>query len=116
MFLFRSARIKSLSKKMLGNMKPTEIFELVTDRQMKQSDVPLWVESMITEFCTILTQRFEFYEARYLNRFEHATTLIEKMVHYRKIWVNWDGLEPFPWREERPIKYYFDSNLQDYKI
>lgn len=114
MFLFRSARTKQLSRKMLGNMKPSEILELVKDRQMQDSDVPRWVEAMIAEFCTILVQRFEFYEARYRNRYADATSLIEKMTRYRTVWVNWDGLEPFPWREERPIKYYYDSHLQNH--
>lgn len=114
MFLFHSTRTKNLSKKMLGNMKPAEILELVQDHQIKGSDVPQWVEAMIEEFCTVLVQRFAFYEARYQNRFPNAGTFIEKMVHYRNVWVNWDGLEPFPWREARPIKYYYDSNLQDY--
>ena len=79
MFLFRSNRTKNLSKKMLGNMKPSEIVELVKDDQMRGSDVPRWVEAMIEEFCTILLQRFEFYEARYRNRFSDSTSLIEKM-------------------------------------
>ena len=99
---------------MLGNMKPSEILELVSDDQIQGSDVPQWVEAMITEYCTILVQRFDFYEARYVNRFPEATSLIEKMAHYRRLWVNWDGLEPFPWREERPIKYYYDANLRSY--
>ena len=113
MFLFHSIRTKLVSRKMLGNMKPSEILELVKDDQVKRSDVPRWVNSMIEEYCTILVRRFEFYEARYRNRFANAVTPIEKMVHYRLVWVNWDGLEPFPWREERPIKYYFDVNIQD---
>ena len=105
---------------MLGNMKPSEILEMVEDAQIKESDVPRWVEAMIEEYCTILLQRFDFYEARYTNRFPEATTFIEKMTRYRSLWVNWDGLEPFPWREERPIKYYYDANLRsrvrDYRI
>ena len=103
-----------LSKKMLGNMKPSEVLELVNDMQIKRSDVPRWVEAMIDEFCTVLVQRINFYEARYRNRYALANTLIEKLSLYRTLWVNWDGLEPFPWREERPIKYYYDSNLQDH--
>lgn len=114
MFLFRSNRTKNLSKKMLGNMKPAEILEMVKDSQLKESDVPQWVEAMIAEFCTVLVRRFDFYDARYQNRYADASTLIEKMVVYRTLWVNWDGLEPFPWREERPIKYYFDSNIRNY--
>ena len=112
MLLFHSSNTKQISKKMLGNMKPSEIWELVKDQQIKKSDVPRWVDLMIEEYCTVLVRRFEFYEARYENRFGNVESLIEKMVHYKNVWVNWDGLEPFPWREERPIKYFFDSNLQ----
>lgn len=95
-------------------MKPSEILEMVSDGQLKESDIPSWVEAMIEEYCTILVQRFDFYEARYHNRYAEFTSLIGKMTCYRKVWVNWDGLEPFPWREERPIKYYFDSNIQSH--
>ena len=101
-------------------MKPAEMVEMVNDVQLQGSDVPQWVEAMVEEFCTILVRRFDFYEARYQNRYPRTTTLIEKMALYRTVWVNWDGLEPFPWREERPIKYYFDSNIvartRDYSI
>ena len=103
MLLFDSSNTKQISKKMLGNMKPTEMLELVRDDQIRRSDVPQWVETMIEECCTVLVQRFEFYEARYQNRFSDAVTLIEKMARYRSVWVNWDGLEPFPWREEPPL-------------
>ena len=112
MMLFRSTRTRQISKKMLGNMKPSEILELVKDPEIQNSDVPNWVELMIEEYCGILVERFKWYEARYENRYGHVDTLIEKMVHYRTVWVNWDGLEPFPWREERPIKFYYDSNTQ----
>lgn len=111
MSLFRSNRINEISRKMLGNMKPSEILELVRDPQIKNSDVPKWVELVIEEYCTILVRRFEFYDARFVNRHGQLDSLIEKMTYYRTLWVNWDGLEPFPWREERPIKYYFDRNL-----
>lgn len=120
MMLFQSNRTKLLSKKMLGNMKPSEILELVNDDQIRRSDVPQWVNGMIEEYCTVFVERVDFYEARFNNRYRNAELLIEKMVHYRSIWVNWDGLEPFPWREERPIKYYYDSHLRnrvrDYRI
>ena len=112
MLLFRSTRTRQITKKMLGNMKPSEMLELVTDPEIKNSDVPRWVELMIEEYCSMLVERFEWYEARYENRYGQIDSLIEKMVHYRTVWVNWDGLEPFPWREERPIKYYFDSNVR----
>ena len=111
MMLFNSSRSRRISKKMLGNMKPCEILDLVSDPQLKKSDVPKWVELSIKEYCTVLVERFECYEARIVNRYGQVDSLIEKMVHYRNIWVNWDGLEPFPWREERSIKYYFDENI-----
>ena len=105
---------------MLGNMKPSEMVELVKDPQIQRSDVPRWVMTMINECCTIFVQRTIFYDARFLNRYGDSLSLIEKMAKYRTLWVNWDGMEPFPWREERPIKYYFDSNIRspvrDYRI
>ena len=110
MFLFRSNRTRKISKKMLGNMKPSEIVELVKDVDVRNSDVPQWVDLMITEYCKMFVERCRFYEGRFEHRYPEATTLIEKMEKYRHVWVNWDGLEPFPWREERPIKYFFDSN------
>ena len=96
---------------MLGNMKPSEILQLVNDPQIKKSDVPNWVELMIEEYCTTLVRRFEVYEATFIKKHGQINSLIEKMVHYKTIWINWDGLEPFPWRDERAIKYYFDENI-----
>ena len=113
MILFRSERTRQISKKMLGNMKPSEMLELVTDPDVENSDVPEWVELMIETYCTMLVERFDWYEARYTNRYGQVNSLLRKMVYYGSIWVNWDGLEPFPWREERPIKYYFDSNVRN---
>ena len=112
MILFRSSRTRGISKKMLGNMKPSEIVELVADSEIKNSDVPNWVELMISEYCKLFVRRCEFYDTRFENRFPEATSLIQKMACYRHVWVNWDGLELFPWREERSIKYFFDSNIE----
>ena len=109
--LFNSNRSRQISKKMLGNMKPSEILDLVRDPHIKKSDVPKWVEQSIEEYCTVLVERFECYEERFLNKHDQVDSLIEKMFFYRNIWINWDGLEPFPWRNERSIKYYFDENI-----
>ena len=111
--LFRSNRIREISRKMLGNMKPSEIVELVSEPDVKNSDVPAWVDLVIEEYCKIFTERCSFYESRFEYRYGRNLSLIAKMDKYRTVWVNWDGLEPFPWREERPIKYFFDENIED---
>ena len=112
MLLFRSSRTRGISKKMLGHMKPSEIVELIEDSEVSGSDVPAWVDLMIREYCKMFVERCNFHDTRFENRFPNAVSLIHKIAKYRHVWVNWDGLEPFPWREERLIKYYFDSNVE----
>ena len=102
-------------RKMIGNMTPREVLHLVQDKELKQSDLPECVERFLREEATILVERLNFYEARVRNRHGFLGSIIEKLVIYPTIWVNWDGLEPFPWREEQLIELYLDSSLEGFQ-
>ena len=65
---------------------------------------------MLREECKILIGRLRLYEARIHDRHGFLGSVIEKLAIYSDIWMNWDGTEPFPWREERPLENYFDAN------
>ena len=109
--MFKSARTKAIMRKMVGGMTPKEVLHLVKDRDLRNSDVPEFVERLLREEGTILMSRLRHYEARILDKYGFLGSVIEKLAIYNRIWMNWDGLEPFPWREERTIDAYLD-NLQ----
>ena len=97
---------------MLGNMTPREILALTKDKELEGSDVSEWVERTLREEATVLVGRLDRYKDRIQNRFGFMGSIIEKLVIYPRVWTNWDGTEPFAWREEeKPIKEYFDINL-----
>ena len=91
-------------------MKPSEILHLVKDRELRESDIPEWVERMLRKECKLLVERLMRYNAKIRDRHGFLGSVIEKLVVYPNIWENWDGTEPFPWRDERPLEAYFDSN------
>ena len=111
--MFRSARTRKVLRKMFGGMKPSEMWDLAKDEQLKHSDIPQWIEQMIRQECTILMSRFEHYKDKYIAKYGHIGSCIEKMVRYPSIWENWDDQETFPWREEKSIKYYMDAYIRD---
>ena len=91
-------------------MTPKEVLHLVKDKELKNSDIPEWVERTLREECTVLIGRLARYEARIRDRFGFLGSTIEKLAIYHDIWTNWDGSEPFPWREERTIDAFLDAN------
>ena len=109
--MFKSSKTREIVKKMIGNLTPKEALHLVKDKELKNTDLPECVERFLREEGKILIRRLEFYEARVQNRYGFLGSTIEKLAIYPNIWVNWDGLEPFPWREAKKIKCYLDSSL-----
>ena len=108
--LFKSAKTRKIMRKMIGKMYPKELLHLVQDRELKETDVPTWVERTLREECKTLIRRLGHYDGRIRDRFGFLGSVIEKLVIYPKIWTNWDGSEPFAWRDDHPIEDYFDSN------
>ena len=107
---FRSQTTTRILNKMVGKMRPSEILHLVKDRELRQSDVPEWIERLLRRECKILIRRLGRYEAKIRDRHGFLGSVIEKLAVYPMIWDNWDGSEPFPWTEERKLEAYFDAN------
>ena len=107
---FRSQTTTRILNKMVGKLKPSEILHLVKDRELRDSDVPEWIERLLRRECRVLIARLRRYEDRIRDRYGFLGSVIEKLAIYSTIWSNWDGNEPFPWTEEKKLEAYFDSN------
>ena len=101
-------------REMLGNLKPDDIVDLVSDPKIKSTDVPQWVELTLRQNCTVIIERLKRYDSKIIQKFGRPIpSLVKKLKIYNQIWDNWDGLEPFPYKETRKLKYYFDDMIAE---
>ena len=108
---FRDPFTRRTLKIMLGNMYPSEIWELTEDRQIRDTDVPAWVERTLREECGLLLSRLPRYETRLQEKHGIIGSLIGKITYWHTVYDNWDNLEPCPYEFQRPLRYYFDEHI-----
>lgn len=107
--MYTNERSVLIMKEMLGNMKPNEIVDLISDRRVRRTDVPNWVEATLRQHCKILVSRLVRYDQKIRRKFGRFPSLVKIIKEYHGIWDNWDSLEPFPYTEMKPIKCYYDE-------
>ena len=98
-------------KIMLGNMYPSEMADMVEDRQIRRTDVPEWVERTLQAECTYVVQRLPRYEAQIQARYGPVHSLVKKLAVYHTVRDDWDSLEPCNYEFMKPIRDYYDSQL-----
>ena len=96
---------------MLGNMYPSEMLELTEDRQIRDTDVPAWIEKTLREECSFLITRLPRYENQILAKYGNIGSLLGKISIYHTVRDNWDGLEPCNFEFMKPLRYYYDENI-----
>ena len=94
-------------------MSPKEMTVLHKDRQLRNTDVPQWIEGTLRRECTLVIERLRKYEDKIVERYGHLSTIAEKLSVYHTIWENWDGLEPCPFDRMRTLRQYYDSNIPE---
>ena len=110
---YSNQRTRAIMKEMLGNMKPDDVLELISDPKIKSTDVPQWVELTLRQNCKIIARRLRKYDSKIIQKFGRPiSSLVKKLKIYNQIWDNWDGQEPFPYPDTRKIKYYFDDVVE----
>ena len=110
---FRNPSTKKTLRIMLGNMYPSEMSDLTEDRQIRDTDVPEWIERTLREECTLVVERLPRYEAKILERYGPISSLIGKLVIYHTVRDNWDSLEPCNFTRMMPLRCYFDDQISD---
>ena len=110
---FRSAETRRVLRTMIGFMSPEEMVVLHRDRQLRNTDVPAWIEGVLREECTLVVNRLRIYEDKIVREYGHLSTMAEKLSIYHTIWENWDGLEPCPFTRMRTLRQYFDTNIPE---
>ena len=107
--MYSNEKSRKIMTAMLGNMKPDEIVDLISDRRIRRTDVPNWVEATLRENCKILVARLLRYDSKIRAKFGRFPSLVKIIKEYHNFWDNWDSLEPFPFTEMRQLKYYYDD-------
>ena len=108
---FRNPTTRKTLLIMMGNMYPSEMYELTRDPQLKNTDVPEWIDQTIREQCGLVIARIPRYEEKFLRRFGHTPSLIGKLAAYHEVWDNWDSLEPCAYPSPQPLRKYFDEHI-----
>ena len=108
---FQESETRKVLRTMIGFMSPAEMVTLHKDRQLRDTDVPVWIEETLRKECKFVVRRLRRYEQKIIARFGHLSTVAEKLAIYHLVWDNWDGLEPCPYHEMRTLRRYFDSNI-----
>ena len=92
-------------------MYPSEMFDLADDRQIRNTDVPEWIEQTLREECKLILDRLPRYEQRILEKYGHIGSLVGKLSVWHTVRDNWDGLEPCNFEFQQPLRCYFDENI-----
>ena len=109
--LYANATTRKTLRIMLGNMYPSEMSDLTEDRQVRNTDIPDWVEQTLQEECKLLIARLPRYEDRILEKYGPIESLIGKIMVYHTVCDNWDSMEPCNFSQMRPLRYYFDEHI-----
>ena len=108
---FKNARTKATLAKMLGTLTPTEICDVIEDKEVARTDIPTWTELVIQENCTIILKRLELYNDSIRRKYGDIKFTIQKLSIYHKIWMNWDGNEPCPCERNEKLEFFYDSTI-----
>ena len=98
-------------KTMLGFMYPSEMAELTEDRQVRQTDIPEWVERTLRRECTYVVRRLPRYERQIQARYGDLDSLVKKLAVYHTVRDDWDSLEPCNFEFMQPLYRYYDCKL-----
>ena len=106
---------------LLGNMYPSEMADLSRDRQLRNTDIPVWIDETLREKCTLVVARLPRYEQRIQQMYgplsenpQPITTLADKLTIYHTVRDDWDSLEPCNFTRMHPIRDYYDSQIPDH--
>ena len=109
---FTNVRTKATLAKMLGNLTPAEICEVIEDKEVARTDIPAWTELVIQENCTMVMERLTLYKDSILEKYGEVKFTVQKLSIYHKIWTNWDGQEPCPCEYNMTLNFFYDSAIQ----
>ena len=104
-------RTKTILAKMLGNLTPAEICDVIEDKEVARTDIPAWTELVIQENCTIVLKRLELYNESIQRKYGAVKFTVQKLSIYHKIWTAWDGDEPCPCDKNENLEYFYDSSI-----
>lgn len=109
---FTSVRTKTTLAKMLGNLTPAEICEVIEDKEVAKTDIPAWTELVIQENCTMVMERLQLYNESILKKYGAVQFTVQKLSIYHKIWTNWDDKEPCPCENNMTLDFFYDTAIQ----
>ena len=109
--LYANASTRKTLRIMLGNMYPSEMADLVEDRQVQGTDIPVWVEQTLREECKLLVARLPRYDDKIKEQYGVLDTLVAKITVYHTVCDNWDNMEPCNFSSMKPLRYYFDEHI-----
>ena len=108
---FVNATTRKTLNLMVGNMYPSEMADLVEDAQVRETDVPDWIERTLRANCKYVIARLPRYETLIRVKYGEVGSLIKKLAVYHTVRDNFDGLEPCDFDFMKPIYKYYDWNL-----
>ena len=101
---------RSIIKKMNSMIKKLDVEELefiMKDEYMQSTEILHFMEINLFKRTTRFRERCKRWTHK-MNLYNTQYPTLQKLVEYRHAYENWDGLEPFPGREVKPISYYLD--------
>ena len=111
--LIKNPATRQTLRTMLGNMYPSEIADMTEDRQIRKTNIPLWIEEILTKECSYVVARLPRYEEKIRQKYGHVDTLVDKLRVYHTVRDNWDSLEPCNFISMMPLRYYFDEHIDN---
>ena len=108
---FRNPSTRKTLTIMIGNMYPSEMADLIEDRQVRRTDVPEWLERTLQSECKYVVERLPRYETLIRLRYGQVDSLVKKLAVYHTVCDDFDGLEPCNFEFMKPLYKYFDQNL-----
>lgn len=108
---FRNPSTRKTLKIMIGNMYPSEMADMIEDRQVRRTDVPEWLERTLKAECKYVVERLPRYETLIRLKYGQIDSLVKKLSVYHTVCDNFDDLEPCNFEFMKPLFKYFDRNL-----
>ena len=84
-----------------------ELEFMMNDEYLQSTQILEYMELTLYAHTRAFRQRCQLWHHK-LNLQETRYPTLLKLIHYRHIYENWDGEEPYPGREVKQLYYYID--------
>ena len=106
---YSNAEIRRFLMESIGVLRPAALRQIIVQAEFfPENDFRQLIEYLLQRYCSRFIQHMEKWKRNIPDG--RPTDTLGMMIWYHEYWESWRSSEPWGDSEDRPIKYFWDSN------